>query len=69
MVVIRVDVSSPEQIIQRSEGQTSRWHLLSARYSWTLFPQVHSRGRFLHIPSPWVLKEATAGREKAAFVQ
>lgn len=65
-VVSRVAVSSPEQIIERSEGQISRWHLLSGRYSLTLLPQFHSRGRFLLIPALWVLEE-TARWDRNCF--
>lgn len=68
-MVRRVAVSSPEQIIQRSEGQTSRWHLLSGRYSLTLLPQFHSRGRFLLIPTLWVLKETARWKKSGVSCQ
>lgn len=69
MVVRRVAVSSPEQIIQRPEGQTSRWYLLSGRYSLTLLPQFHSRGRFLLIPALWVFKETARWERNKVLCQ
>lgn len=67
MVVRRGAVPSPGQIIQGSEGQTSRWPK-SARYSLTLLPQLHSRGRFLLIPGPWVSKETPQSEGRTSFM-
>jgi len=68
-VVRKVAVSSPGQLIQRSGGQTSRWPLESGRYTLTLLPQFHSRGRFLLIPALWVFKETPRGRETELHVK
>lgn len=64
MEVRRGAVSSPGQFIQGSEGQTSRWPPKSGRYSLTLLPQLHSRGRNVLIPAPWVWKETPRWERK-----